>query len=74
MHVRGAIADVAGKCPYTDDGAVVLCERIQLLLRKVWRETVDVDIGYPQLAWVGFRRNGSAGRLRINLNPGKRMR
>jgi len=72
--VRGAIADVAGKCPYTDDAAKVLCERIKLLLWKIGWKTVDIDIGYALLARVGFSYRGYSGRVGINFNPGNRMR
>jgi hypothetical protein len=71
--VRGAIADVAGKCPYTDHAAKVLCERIKLLLWKIGRKTVNIDIGYALLVRVGFSSRGYIGRVGINSNPGNRI-
>jgi hypothetical protein len=70
------IADVAGKCPHTDDKAKVLCERIELLFWKIGWKAVNVDIRNAQLARVCF----SHGRrlytrwFGVKLNPGNRIR
>jgi hypothetical protein len=76
IHIRGAITDVAREGPDADNGAEVLCERIKLLLWKIGWKAVDVDIRYALLrvTCVGLRYTRRTGRLRVNLNSGKRMR
>jgi hypothetical protein len=70
MHIRRAITDVAGKCPYTDDAAEVLCKRIKLLFRKVGWKAVNVHIGNAHFARVGFSHIWYRGSLGINLSAG----
>ena len=70
IHVRGTIADVTRKCPYTNDTAEVLCKRIKLFLRKIGGKAIDVNVRDARFARFCFGHSGYAGRFRINLNPG----
>ncbi len=75
VHVRGAIADVAGKCPNTDNAAKVLCERIKLLFREIGWKAVNVDIRNALLARVSFSHGCRlyTGWFGVNLSPGNRV-
>ena len=70
----GDLADVAGKCPNTDDTAKVLCERIKLLFRKIGWKAVNVDIRDARLAIsLSHGCRLYTGWFGVNLNPGSRI-